>query len=65
LFGFVVFSNVNAVTEPGTRQFAHINPAIGTGLRVKFNKNSGTNIGIDFGISKGYKGVYFNLGEAF
>ncbi len=65
LFGFVVFSNFNAVTEPGTNQFAHINPAIGTGLRVKFNKNSATNIGIDFGISKGYKGIYFNLGEAF
>lgn len=65
LFGFVLFSNVNAVTEPGTRQFAHINPAVGTGIRIKFNKNSGTNIGIDFGISKGYKGIYFSLGEAF
>jgi outer membrane protein assembly factor BamA len=65
LFGFVVFANVNSVTEPDTKQFAYLHPAAGAGLRIKFNKNSATNIGIDFGVSKGYSGIYFNLGEAF
>jgi outer membrane protein assembly factor BamA len=65
LFGFVVFANVNSVAEPGTNQFAYLHPAAGTGLRIKFNKNSGTNIGIDFGVSKGYKAIYISLGEAF
>lgn len=65
LFGFVVFANVNSVTEPGTRQFAYLHPAAGAGVRIKFNKKSATNVGIDFGFSKGYSGIYFNLGEAF
>ena len=65
LFGFVVFANLNSVAEPGTHRFSYIHPAAGTGLRIKFNKNSGTNIGIDFGVSKGYKAVYISLGEAF
>ena len=65
LFGFVVFANLNSVAEPGTHHFAYLHPAAGTGLRIKFNKNSGTNIGIDVGFSKGYKAVYFSLGEAF
>jgi len=65
LFGFVVFANVNSVTEPDTKRFAYLHPAAGAGLRIKFNKNSATNIGIDFGVSKGFSGIYFNLGEAF
>jgi len=66
LFGFVVFANLNTVTEPqDRRKFAYLHPAAGAGLRIKFNKNSGTNIGIDFGFSKGYKAIYIGLGEAF
>ena len=65
LFGFVVFANLNTVTEPETSQFAYLHPAAGAGLRIKFNKNSGTNIGIDFGASKGYSSVYISLGEVF
>jgi len=65
LFGFVVFANLNSVAEPGTHRFSYIHPAGGTGLRIKFNKNSGTNIGIDFAASKGYQAVYISLGEAF
>lgn len=65
LLGFVVFANVNSVTEPGTRQFAYLHPAAGTGLRIKFNKKSATNMGIDIGFSKDYTGLYFSLGEAF
>lgn len=64
LFGFVVFANINTVSGSGT-MFTSWHPAVGTGLRIKFNKGSNTNIGIDFGVSKGYKAIKLNLGEAF
>jgi hypothetical protein len=65
LLGFVVFMNMNSVTEPGTHEFDYLHAAAGAGLRVKFNKNSGTNLCVDFAASKGYWAVYLNLGEAF
>lgn len=64
LLGFVVFANVNTVSGSG-KMFASWHPAVGTGLRIKFNKGSNTNIGIDFGVSQGYKAIKLNLGEAF
>jgi len=64
LFGFVAFASINSVTEENNK-FERINPAIGAGLRVKFNKGSNTNIAIDYGVSKGYSGVSIGLGEAF
>jgi len=65
LLGFVVFANMNSVTEPRTSEFAYLHAAAGAGLRVKFNKHSGTNFVMDFGASKGYWALYFGLGEAF
>ena len=65
LLGFVVFGNMNSVTEPGTHQFAYLHAAAGAGLRIKFNKHSGTNFCMDFAASKGYWALYFALGEAF
>jgi hypothetical protein len=65
LLGFVLFLNANAVTEPTTGRFNYIHPAGGAGIRLKFNKKSGTNIALDGGFSKGYAGVYLNLGETF
>lgn len=64
LVGFVVFTNVNTVSGSNSL-FTSWRPAAGTGLRLKFNKGSNTNIGIDYGASKGYSSVMFNLGEAF
>ncbi|MES2332021.1 MAG: BamA/TamA family outer membrane protein [Bacteroidota bacterium] len=64
LFGFVVFANVNSVTDVNNK-FTGINPAGGAGLRIKFNKGSRTNIGIDYGMSKDYRSIILNLGEAF
>lgn len=64
LLGFVVFANANSVSGSGTL-FTSWHPAAGTGLRVKFNKGSNTNIGVDFAASKGYNTFVFNLGEAF
>lgn len=64
LLGFVVFANATAVTEQNNR-FKKIHPAAGTGLRVKFNKASNTNIAVDYGFSKGYSGFMIGLGEVF
>ncbi|MDE3247765.1 MAG: BamA/TamA family outer membrane protein [Bacteroidota bacterium] len=65
LLGFVVFSNLNSVTEQNSRKFAYLHPAAGAGARIKFNKNSGTNLAIDFAVSDDYKAIYLALGEAF
>lgn len=66
LFGFVVFANATSVTEPDQHnEFKTLHPAAGSGLRIKFNKKSNTNIAIDYAISKGYSGFAINLGEAF
>lgn len=65
LLGYVVFANYNFITGPGDNHYSGPHPAIGAGLRLKFNKRSNTNIAIDYGISKGNSGIYFNLGEAF
>lgn len=65
LLGYVLFANVNTVTGLDNGAFNALHPAIGTGLRIKFNKKSDTNIAIDFGISKKNSGLSFSLGEAF
>ncbi|MGY4537150.1 hypothetical protein ACVW0P_001566 [Mucilaginibacter sp. UYNi724] len=64
LLGFVVFANINTVSGSDSMLKAW-HPAAGSGLRIKFNKGSNTNIGIDYGFSKGYSSVILNLGEAF
>ena len=63
--GFVVFANLHSVAQYVGNQFEYWHPAAGAGLRVKFNKLSRTNIGIDLGLSKDFTGIYFSLGEAF
>jgi len=64
LLGFVAFADVNTVSGSGTF-LKSWHPAAGTGLRVKFNKGSNTNIGIDYALSKGYRAVILNVGESF
>lgn len=64
LFGFVVFANVNTISGSASL-FRSWHPAGGAGLRVKFNKGSNTNIGMDYGFSKGYGSLMFSLGETF
>ena len=65
LLGFVVFANANSASEANSHRFAYLNAAAGTGLRIKFNKKSNTNICIDYGMSKGYSNINLALGEAF
>ena len=64
-WGFVLFANVHTVSEYLDNNFAYWHPAVGAGLRIKFNKISRTNIGIDLGLSKDFTGIYLSLGEAF
>jgi len=65
LLGFVVFANVNSASESNTRQFKYWNPAAGAGIRIKYNKKSDTNIGLDFGLSQGSRSLLLTVGEAF
>ena len=65
LFGYVLFANFNTVTDPATNHLSGPHPAVGGGLRIKFNKRSDTNIAVDYGISKGYSSIYLSLGEVF
>ena len=64
LIGFVLFCNLNTVSGSGSL-FTSWHPAAGTGLRIKMNKASGTNSGMDYGLSKGYYTIMLNIGEAF
>lgn len=62
--GFVVFANANTLNGSGA-PFIYWHPAAGSGLRVKLNKGSNTNVDIDYGFSRGYNAFILSLGEAF
>jgi outer membrane protein assembly factor BamA len=66
LLGAVVFANAESLSEYPGDDFKKIAPALGTGLRVKMNKHSNTNICIDYayGINRS-NGFFLNLGEVF
>jgi hypothetical protein len=66
LFGGVVFGNVQSFSgAPGT-PLQSIQPGFGTGLRVKLNKLSKTNVDIDYGFGRqGSHGLFINVGELF
>ncbi len=66
LIGGVVFANAESLSELNSNKFQVISPAIGLGLRLKFNKFSNTNVCIDYAIgTNGSRGFYGNLGEVF
>lgn len=65
LLGFVVFANVNSVSGPNSRMMLDWHAAIGTGLRIKFNKSAGTNIALDIGKSKDFTSFSIGLDEVF
>ena len=66
LIGGVVFANAQSFSDLGTGRFEVISPAVGAGLRIKFNKFSKTNIAIDYGFGlNGSRGLFLNLGEVF
>ena len=63
--GGVVFASVTSASQYDTQQFKYWHPAAGTGIRLKFNKYSNTNVTCDFGFSKEFASVYVSIGEAF
>ena len=66
LIGAVIFANAASVSELQSNQFAAIQPGVGMGLRIKFNKFSRTNACIDYGVgTRGSRGFVGNLGEVF
>ena len=66
LLGGVVFGNAESVSELISNKFEILLPGFGIGLRIKFNKFSGTNACLDYGFgTKGSKGFVGNLGEVF
>ena len=65
LFGGVAFLNFQSISEPTTGRFEYINPAIGFGGRIKFNKEADTNLGIDFGFGANSFSLSIVLGEWF
>jgi hypothetical protein len=66
LIGGVVFANAESLSELNSNRFEVISPAVGIGLRIKFNKFSNTNVCIDYAVgANGSRGFYGNLGEVF
>ncbi|MDF2431945.1 MAG: hypothetical protein JWP44_1576 [Mucilaginibacter sp.] len=66
LIGAVIFANGESFTGLQGNAFQKIAPAAGTGLRIKVNKHSNTNICIDYGVGTGgSRGFFVNLGEVF
>ncbi len=66
LLGAVVFLNAITTTEPESGIFARSNLGGGVGLRIKFNKNSNTNLTIDYGWGEaGSKGIFLGMSEVF
>lgn len=66
LIGGVVFANAQSFSETPSGKINTIAPGYGLGLRIKFNKHSNTNVGIDYGFGKGgSRGLFMNLGEVF
>ena len=66
VLGGVIFGNVQSVSNMKTMVFDKAYPAIGSGIRLKINKFTNTNLSIDFAVGvKGSKSIFFNLGETF
>ncbi len=64
--GAVIFANAQTFTEINSKKFERIIPGFGTGIRIKFNKYSRTNLAIDYGFGlDGSGGLFVNLGEVF
>lgn len=66
LFGMVTFVNVTCTADPETATLSKGDPGVGAGLRIKFNKNSDTNLAIDHGWGlEGSRGWFLGMTEAF
>jgi hypothetical protein len=64
-FGAVFFTNISSVSKLDTYQFNKWHPAVGTGLRIKWNKKNSSNLALDFGVSKNDWSLRLGLVENF
>ena len=66
LLGGVAFANAESYTGALNNTFQKVAPSVGTGIRIKINKHSNTNVAIDYAVGiYGSKGLFVNLGEVF
>ena len=66
LLGAVLFANGESFSGLQSGAFEGLAPAAGTGIRIKVNKHSNSNICIDYGVGVGGShGLFVNLGEVF
>lgn len=66
LLGAVLFINAESYPRSVTTDVPKLIPAAGTGIRIKINKHSNTNLCIDYGVgTDNSHGVFVNLGEVF
>jgi outer membrane protein assembly factor BamA len=66
LLGGVVFANAESVSDYPSNKFTTIMISKGIGLRLKINKDSSSNLCVDYGFGQGNsRGFSFNLGEVF
>jgi hypothetical protein len=63
--GAVFFTNISSVSKLDTYDFRKWNPAVGTGLRIKWNKQNNSNLVLDFGVSKNDWSLRLGLAENF
>lgn len=62
----VVFTNVQTASYKDDKLFEYWQPAAGMGLRFLFNKNTRTNVCLDYAIGRfGSGGIFFGLNEVF
>ncbi len=50
--GAVFYGNISSVSDLDTYRFNNWTPAVGTGLRIKFNRKNNSNLALDYGVSK-------------
>jgi hypothetical protein len=65
LWGMVAFANMVSPTELFTYKFQQPSIAIGSGVRLRLNKRTASNIGFDVGVSRAYWTYYLTLNEFF
>ena len=65
LLGVVAFANTSTLSET-TGRFGRWAPGGGAGVRVKFDKDHGSNLCIDYAWGvEGARGLFLSLNEAF
>ena len=66
LWGAVVFVNATTTTSPESGTFGRLDPGAGTGLRVKFNKHTSTNLTLDYAWGRAdSRGLFMGMTEVF